>query len=439
MTSRQSSIKGRGTEVLLGTPRAVGSSPEEPTSSPSRPDAPEAGALPLPADAQPETGISAPAPTPALVEAPSLTETELQAALYDEACAAEDEPAGGDAPWLAASAWPPAPEVEAALIEHDRQLNEAAVRPSQPLTVTTVAKSEGSGGQIMGVSAAAEEPVYYEMLDESVDDADIQSPGGTVDRLELPERVLTEQERKDLTAEASARITKLNADIDRLYAQILTEVGDSEVIATQCYNDLLKARDIVLRRDVAKLAQAEYYVEQARARLQRAVSSGTGARKNAWWIFAWGLLWAFGLVTGLILMGTPAVLTAIERLDLSSPYVDPKILLPAMMWGGVGAVVAVWYSLFKHIAARDFDGNYNISYIGKPFFGLVLGATVYMMVNLLLVSLGVMPSNVAEGAVAITPRLAPWVVYLVAWATGFKENRVFGLVDQVLKRLFPDK
>ena len=99
--------------------------------------------------------------------------------------------------------------------------------------------------------------------------------------------------------------------------------------------------------------------------------------------------------------------------------------------------MAIWYSLFKHVSARDFDSYYNISYIGKPFFGLILGATVYMVVQLVIVSLGIWPTGLAQGVEGVlTPSIAPWIIYLLAWASGFKENRIFGLVDAVMKRIF---
>jgi hypothetical protein len=124
----------------------------------------------------------------------------------------------------------------------------------------------------------------------------------------------------------------------------------------------------------------------------------------------------------------------IDQLQLNSRFVDPSIFLPAMAWGGLGGVVAIWYSLFKHVSARDFDSYYNISYIGKPFFGLILGATVYMVVQLIIVSLGIWPETLPEGVVS--PTIAPWIIYLLAWAGGFKENRIFGVVDLVMKRIF---
>ena len=108
-----------------------------------------------------------------------------------------------------------------------------------------------------------------------------------------------------------------------------------------------------------------------------------------------------------------------------------------MVWGGLGGVVAIWYSLFKHVAQRDFDSSYNISYVGKPFFGLILGAPVYMVINLLIVSLGIWPANLPEELGAMT--IAPWIIYLLAWVCGFKENRIFGVVDYAMKRVFSTK
>jgi len=107
------------------------------------------------------------------------------------------------------------------------------------------------------------------------------------------------------------------------------------------------------------------------------------------------------------------------------------------LWGGIGGSVAVLYSLFKHVGQRDFDGQYLVSYIGKPFLGLILGAVVYMVFNLVIRALGIFPAGVTDAEGNITPTIAPGVVYLVAWASGFKEQRILDLIDQLMKQLFP--
>jgi hypothetical protein len=151
----------------------------------------------------------------------------------------------------------------------------------------------------------------------------------------------------------------------------------------------------------------------------------------------WGLIWAMVYVSLLILLGSQYVVDWIDWLGLQSPYVDPEILLPAMVWGGLGGVVAIWYHLFKHVSQRDFDSSYNISYLGKPFFGLILGATVYMAVFLFVAALGIAPRADTESLLGLRdPAITPWIIYLVAWACGFKENRIFGMVDRLVKSIF---
>lgn len=404
MPNQQSSVKGKDTEVLLGspqaTPRQSGSDTGEPAS-------------------QPAGEIEAAAPD--VVEETLPGADEVGSALYEEARAAEPVQASADAPWLESADWPPSPETELALIEHD-ELAQA---------ISQAAPAGAASGEVETAAAA---------LETARDAWDMQEPEERVEPIVLPEVGLTADQEEELLAAAAARLAKLNAEIDEVYEQVLNEVGDNESIATECYNALLKARDIVLRNDVSRLAQAEYYVKLARARLKRASTSASGARKNAWWIFGWGLLWGMVYAASVILLDSAYVQDLIGQLNLQNSVIDPRVLLPSMVWGGIGGVLAIWYSLFKHISARDFDGHYNISYLGKPFFGLVLGATVYMIVSLLVTSLGIWPSGMTNSETgAAVPMVTPWVIYFVAMVAGFKENRVFGLVDQVMKWIFPER
>ena len=406
--AKQSSVKGKGTEVLLGSPQATPSQPE--------PDPGEAVSQPA---AGPEVGTAAVA---AISEGALPGEDDMGSALYEEARAAEAVLAPADAPWLEAADWPPSPETELALIEHD-QLRQATLQVAEQENATDTVSTEAL------LQAATET---------ARDGWDMQEPEEEVEIVELPETPLPADQEVELTEAAGDRLAKLNAEIDEAYEQVLNEVGDNESIATECYNALLKARDIVLRNDVSRLAQAEYYVKLARARLKRAATSATGASKHAWWIFAWGLLWGMIYAAGIVLLDSAYVQDAVALLNLRSSVVDPKVLLPSMVWGGIGGVLAIWYSLFKHISARDFDKTYNISYLGKPFFGLVLGATVYMIVSLLVTSLGIWPSGMTNSETgAAVPMVTPWIVYFVAMVAGFKENRVLGLIDQTMKWIFP--
>ena len=439
MAQGQSSIKGRGAEILVGVPKAVQVAPVE--SEPKvEPADSEAGDLLAP--------VAQEAQAPGTLDEPvAPNEPEVAKALYAEARDGEPVSLEGQDHWIMASEWPPPPEAELALLDEPVDVPETpatSILDAAPAVEESVEEeitpAEPLVPEASSQSASPQPVETKEQPLAAVDAYDIQSPEEPVEPLELPPRSLTAEQEKSLVKSASPRFEALDREIDEVYQQVLDEVGENESIATACFNLLLKARDIVLSRDAGGLPQAEYYVSQARARLKRASVSAVGARRNAWWILAWGLLWGMVFVATLILLDSQWVRDQLARLELSTTFVDPQILLPAMIWGGIGGVIAIWYSLFKHVAQRDFDRYYNISYVGKPFFGLVLGATVYMIIHLLIVSLGIWPGNVPSGIDSATaPTVAPWIIYLLAWASGFKENRVFGVVDEAMKRLFSTK
>jgi hypothetical protein len=448
MTKRRSSISGRGVEILLGEPPPVPVQPRSATPALAEGEPP--GPIPVAEPAADAAGE--PSPPPVEPE-PLLDEAELEA-LFEEARAggptpeeegksvsappteppptsavesAPGEEATGTEEPLEPIAEEPTPTLEATMEEKDLREEAAIHEPPPPETSDVVNGVLPPRPERMALDAGEVKPIAF----------DVQEPEKKVEPLELPGRELTEEEKQQILAWlGSARIKELDKQIDSVYEEVRRQVGGNEEIATDCYNNLLKARDIVLRRDAARFAQAEYNVEQVRARLKRASESEAGAKKYAWWITAWGLLWFVVYLAVLILLNQDWFRNVVAPARLNVPAVDMELFLRAMIWGGIGGVVAVLYSLFKHVGQRDFDTQYNLSYMGKPFLGVILGATVYMIVNLLVLLLGVMPTG-AESAGGITsPTIAPWIIYLLAWACGFKENRIFDLVDRVMKRIF---
>jgi hypothetical protein len=450
MTEQRSSIRGRSSEILSGEPQAVaiergGSDAAQAEVEATEMESP--AAEPAASGAEDAEGAS---PSSPALEQRDLSEAELGEALYEEARAGEPDASEGEELWASDMEWPPTPEMELAFFEEalgaEDQSGPALDEPIPALEDTMEDMDPGLEAAGIGELAAesgddeptvlpATPPEEYIMEEEEpVEEMDMEAVGEPVERVELPKRELTEAEEAQLAPSAGDLYAQLNKEIDKLYQEVLDEVGVNKDITTECHNLLLKARDVVRRGDAAMIAQAEYYVEQARARLRRASDSKRGARRNAWWILIWGFLWGMLFVSALFFLNAEWVRHYIEGLGLSNTPVVPEIFLSAMLWGGLGGVVAVWYNLFKHIAMRDFDSTYNISYVGKPFFGLVLGASVYMIIQLGIVSLGIWPSGEAEGAGAYG--IAPWIIYLLAWVSGFKENRIFGVVDFAMKRVF---
>jgi hypothetical protein len=452
MAKRRSSIRGRGAEILFGEPSAV-------EIEPRAPDLPASEAeLPEPEPSEPILTAAmlaeeANSSVSALPEEPSSLGAELEQALFEEAIDGEPGPGREEDLSILEVQPPPTPEMESAFIEEAF----GAQEPPEPVTEEPIPTLEVTmEEQDLTEEAAIYEPpppetsdvasgvlpprtsrVFFTMEDmEALAPYDIQAPDEGVEELELPERELTPEENQALLRRwGTVRLKELDEEISTVYDQVLSKVGENESIATECYNNLLKARDIVLRRDAAKISQAEYYVGLVRARLKRATDSEAGAKKYAWWITLWGFIW------GLVFL---AVLVSISLIEINDSLgtilsiqinADLQTFFTCMVWGGIGGVVAVWYSLFKHVGRRDFDTQFNLSYVGKPFLGLVLGATVYMLFHLLL-TLGILPAGLQGGDGAQLAGVTPWIMYPVAWACGFKENRIFDLVDRVMKRIF---
>jgi hypothetical protein len=266
---------------------------------------------------------------------------------------------------------------------------------------------------------------------------DVQEPQQKVDPLELPDRELTEAEKAAILARlGEERIQELEREIEEAYDEIRRRVASNEAVSTEAYNKLLKAQDILLRRDASKLAQAEYYLELVHSRLDRVSASEAAAQKYQWPLFAWGFLWSASFLITLILIGQDWFQRALGASSQSGVLLDTETFVASMLWGGIGGAVAVLYSLFKHVGERDFDSQYVLSYVGKPFLGLVVGGTVYMVFNLVIRALGIFPSGVPDAEGNIVPTVAPGVVYLVAWASGFKEDRILELVDTMMKKIF---
>ncbi len=435
MAKRRVSIRGRGAEILFGEPPAVDIEPR------------------LPGDPEAESaGMASPIEAPGL--APGELDDAVERALFEEARDGAPQPRGAQAVSLARDKDVLSdPEIEAAMTEEAF----AAEEPPEPVAEAPAPTME----ETMVERDLAEEAALYEPPPPEVDDVsagvlpprpprpslelfqdqtlarDIQEPATPVKPLELPVLNVTEEERQAILKWwGDRRIRELSTDIDATYEEVRRKVGENESIATDAFNQLLKARDILIRRDAERIAQAEYYIEQVRVRLKRASESESAAKKVQWPLLGWGLFWGVIFLALLIMAGMDWFQGLFQPASQAQSLVELDVFLSAMLWGGIGGAVAVLYSLFKHIGMRDFDSQYVISYVGKPFLGLIVGATVYMILALVVRALGIVPASQATGEVETIPAIAPGVVYLVAWAAGFKENRLLELVDRVMKQVF---
>ena len=233
------------------------------------------------------------------------------------------------------------------------------------------------------------------------------------------------------------RLGLLSRAIQTEYDRILRDnVSANNEITDWCHGLLAEARVIVTYREMGALAKAEWCVEQVRTRLDRAQQSAEEVRAPVL-ITLWGILWFFLFV---YLIVDP--MRVLEPFGLSSPvdsFIRPEVFLHALFFGGLGGVAAVFYHLFRHVRNRSFDNKHVLSYVGKPFMGMILGAMIYLSVFVAMRILGLTPVGVAGSESESLTQLLPLAfLYLAATAIGFKENLAFSSLNRTVKAIVGD-
>lgn len=492
MTKRRASIRGRGAEILFGEPAEVEIQPrapdllEEPGAiepEPVEPETPEptileraevAGLQALEAletwaeellddvsDAR-AAPIASPAPPlrpPTTIEIETEEEWDEEAierALLEEALDGAPRSLARSAPAARELAPPTDADLDMAFMEEAY----AAAPTAEPIVGVPVPSTEEIvvessyediaaiyeppppevGSVTTGVVPPRPQRPLFRVESETAMARDIQAPDKQVDIIVLPERPLTDEERAEILARlGEGWIDELQAQIDAAYESVRRSVSGNESVSVDAYNTLLKARDILVMRKIDQLSQAEYYLELVRARMKRAAASETAAQKYQWRLLGWGLFWGVAFIVLLILLGQDWFRNIVAPAGEAESLIELDIFISAMLWGGVGGAVAVLYSLFKHIGERDFDSQFLVSYVGKPFLGFISGAIIYMAFNLLIRAVGIVAPGLEAAGSDAAPVVEPNVVYLIALAAGFKEARLLELIDSLWDQLLGGK
>jgi hypothetical protein len=251
-----------------------------------------------------------------------------------------------------------------------------------------------------------------------------------------PEAVeLTDEQRAELLRRRSVQqeLEELDRAIDAQYERILrSNVSVNKWITDWSHNTLAEARNIVFHRQVDNLARAEWDVQQVRARLDRAEESRKKALRYAWPITIWGVLW-FGIFVYLI-FDPSFLLRYVGMVESTDTFLVPEIFLRTLFFGGIGAVAAVFYHLFKYVQERSFDSQFALSYVAKPFMGMILGSMIYLTVFVVTRALRIAPAGLADGSVeTVTDVMYLALLYFIAMSAGFKENVAFDLLNRVIK------
>jgi hypothetical protein len=226
-----------------------------------------------------------------------------------------------------------------------------------------------------------------------------------------------------------ASLTALWQEIAKLESDITTHTrGLSQTVADELIDRLKTARNMLLH-DRDRYEDASREVAAVRYRLTRIRTAGFSQQPRP--ILAYLLLVLPILILGFaatnpiwVLIGSPA-----EVAGTSFPT-----LWNTIMWGGLGGLSAALWGLWRHVAQKqDYDPQHAQWYYLSPIMGLIFGPLVTLVAQIGLPAFFDLASR-ESSSIAIDPI----VLYILAWVVGFQQNLLLRLINNVLKRIFPE-
>ncbi|MGH2592505.1 MAG: hypothetical protein ACRDGG_03235 [Anaerolineae bacterium] len=434
MAKRRVSLKGRGVDILLGgSSAAEPETPVTPAGAPGEMSSPafDAAAMATDLSAAASTPLAAlnpfaePAPAAVMPNpfaepvSPELTSPSAvdESAVLDEAVrgqpptpVATSLPAEDQA-WLADEA-PAIPEMGAS---GSPAVGEpvSAPLPADP----TLFKAPKIGGLSMSIPVISGPESFQPSTG-------LTQPGLRVVAVSDVKQVATDAEV--LKRIGPERAKALSQRVDDLYAQIANgAIGNSDK-ANEAMSNLRTARDKELE-DPRQFDEAEYLVNLA----QYVVNHEASIAQVRQWSYTWGVVvFIYGLVW-LAVFGTGLGLGTLGLVQswLTAFKLDPDIVTSAsgffagVMAGGLGGILGLLYSLFKHVAIQqDFDRQFLLWYFVQPFMGMLMGAIVHLF---LVAGLFQLLDATGSAFQAIGA--------LVAIAAAFRQNYVYAWLESLLK------
>ncbi|WP_376788393.1 hypothetical protein [Thermoflexus sp.] len=214
-----------------------------------------------------------------------------------------------------------------------------------------------------------------------------------------------------------AHVRQLHARIDELYRRIASGAIPDPGTAEQALTWLKQAREALLSPD--GYDEAEYYYSLAQTRYAIARRLWRWSYTYGLFVFLWGIAWL-----GLYLWALT------EGRGYSARVVPPGYegIWEPIMWGGLGGVCGIFYSLYWHVAIqRDFDRQYVMWYLVQPLLGSMIGMIIYMIITVgfLTIQGTSTPAN-------------PLFMYLLAFIAGFRQRFFLELIDRIVQTFTPN-
>jgi hypothetical protein len=205
------------------------------------------------------------------------------------------------------------------------------------------------------------------------------------------------------------------SEIGRVELEVVALTGASAKLTRELFDRLTMARNLLLS-DRDEYEDVLRQVNIVKNKVLRVRHSNRAQQPWTIQLFLYGLV---GVLVWLFLVG-PRVTAMLgnppEIVGIATP-----VLWNSVLWGGIGGLSAALYALVKHV--EDYD---------SPMIGLFFGPLVALLAD---VGLPAFVQLVGDAAGEMEVR--PAVMYLLAWAVGFKQNLLIQLINSVLARIVP--
>ena len=225
---------------------------------------------------------------------------------------------------------------------------------------------------------------------------------------------------------------RLFKETEDLYQKISATVNDSPAVAAYCLDLLKKARvDLLNGQTAGELSQAEYYIEEVRAKLGRSQDPiPRGEKRYVAAIILWSVVfWLLCLPLALLPWLAPT--GALPNWNIKLP-IDVIPLLATVGWGGIGGVIGTLYNMTWFVKMREYDPAYNLDYLVRPIKGFIAGGVMMLIFTTGVATL----SGPQAPASADKASIGYALVYLFAALAGFKQEYVYEWFDSLLKIVF---
>lgn len=175
------------------------------------------------------------------------------------------------------------------------------------------------------------------------------------------------------------------------------------------HNELLVGKNRYTEAE-RHLNEAEFLIDQDQRMRRWSYSYGIG-------IFVYEFIWTVGITIAFFFLERQQVFGANAS--------DFIYLLGSVVWGCLGGVIGALFALIKHVSTeQDFDRQHTLWYINSPLMGIGLGAVVFIIMRIGLLSL----------TIGSSPQIgSPLVIYIFAWLCGYQHNVFTDIVKRVLK------